>query len=104
MYGSMQPQHKAMFEGLIELLKSSDERNEDVSTQQMKPFQDAASPRETNRAMGDNDSTERLKAALMLIIIASVLLMALMLFTDAVQRSELRDLQRRVATLEQQQR
>ena len=54
--------------------------------------------------MRDNSSTERLKAALMLIIIASVLLMTLMLFTDAVQRSELRDLQRRVATLEQQQR
>jgi hypothetical protein len=39
--------------------------------------------------MGDNGSTERLKAALTL-------------FTDTVQRSELRDLQRRVATLEQQ--
>lgn len=39
-FGSMQPQHKAMFDGLLKLLESSDERKEGVSTQQMKPFAD----------------------------------------------------------------
>lgn len=38
MFGSMQPQHKAMFDGLIQLLESSDERKENVSTQLMRPF------------------------------------------------------------------
>jgi hypothetical protein len=41
-FGSMQPQHQAMFEGLIKLLESSDERNQGVSTQQMKPFAECA--------------------------------------------------------------
>lgn len=39
MYGSMQPQHQAMFDGLVKLLESSDERNPHVSTQEMKPFE-----------------------------------------------------------------
>jgi len=42
MFGSTQPQHQAMFEGLIKLLESSDERNKDVKTQEMKPFTECA--------------------------------------------------------------